>query len=69
MKPASNLGVSTVVYQMNSFDSDGDILTQISAQADAVVEAYQLEPTLTDSEPVADKDRTLTIGRLSFPED
>ena len=28
----------------------------MSAQADAVVEAYQFEPTLTDSDSEADKD-------------
>ena len=38
------------------YDSDGDILPSVSAQADAVVEAYQFEPTLTDSDSEADKD-------------
>jgi len=50
------------------FDSNGDSLPQFSAQADAVVEAYQLELTLTDSESAADKHRQ-EVGRLSFPKD
>ena len=32
----------------NVFGSDGDILPQFSAQDDAVVDAYQFDPTLTD---------------------
>ena len=70
MKPASNLGISSGLSNeidtdgdSDVFNSDGNILPQFSAQDDAIVDADQFEPTLTDyvyeyeNESEADKDR------------